>query len=79
MIVAHIAGVPFEEWVASLALGGSGAAYAYTWARRRSVPPALAHHEADDDRDRQSSEGDPDPGARIVLAAAGGRHGRGSR
>ena len=79
MTLAHIAGVPFEEWVAPLTLGGSGVAYAFTWARRRSAPPALAHHDADNDGDSQRSEGDPNPGARIVLAAAGGRHRGGSR
>jgi hypothetical protein len=35
MTLAHIAGVPFEEWLAPLALTGTGVAYGYTWARRR--------------------------------------------
>jgi hypothetical protein len=42
VIVAHVAGVPFEEWLAPLAAGGSGLFLALraTWhrMRRRSNP-----------------------------------------
>ena len=63
MTLAHIAGVPFEEWVAPLTIGGSGVAYAFTWIRRRSELPALAHHEGDCNRDDDGGEGNPDSAA----------------
>ena len=63
MPIAHIAGVPFEEWVAPLTIGGSGVAYALTWVRRRGGLPALAHHEGDCNPYDDGGEGDPDSAA----------------
>jgi hypothetical protein len=39
MTVAHIAGVPFEEWLTPLALTGSGIALALRAAVRRNRSP----------------------------------------